>query len=473
MPKVTGPDGVEREISNEEFMEALASEDAKVIGMQQVIRDNLTGEIVQTFDIPVNEDGSFDLFGGGLFGSLFGDNRSLEEKITDAEDGDEDTMRELANLYLNGDDEVDSDPEKAVYWFTKLAELNDSDAQFNLGLHYAKGHGVDRDFTKAIYWMERAAENGDGDAPALIEKYKKAAAAMEKLPSGDAQAQADLAGVLMALAGSLNQAGVGKDYEEAFVLAQKSASQNNGDGLWALALAYEHGRGVEQDVQKAIECYRKGAQLGHAPSQHSLGCYYMRGDVLEEDKELAVELCRKSAEQGYALAEFFMAKVYETGDGVEEDLDQALAWGEKAAEHGTRDIQYEVAKLYTYTGEDGKMINPERARYWLAKAAERGHEMAYQMLNFPPMWAEEDVEMDDDFDEEESEGEDDGTPDWMEAMMQLTNIALENGIEEAMGGAEPSLDDAVAFVQKLADNGNEDAAAALEDFFAAIENMEN
>ena len=82
MPKVTGPDGVEREISNEEFMEALASEDAKVIGMQQVIRDNSTGEIVQTFDIPVNEDGSFDLFGGGLFGSLFGDKKKSSTQKT-------------------------------------------------------------------------------------------------------------------------------------------------------------------------------------------------------------------------------------------------------------------------------------------------------------------------------------------------------------------------------------------------------
>ena len=58
----------------------------------------------------------------------------------------------------------------------------------------------------------------------------------------------------------------------AFELAQKSAAQNNGDGLWTLALAYEHGRGTEVDVEKAIECYRKGAELGHAPSQHSLAC---------------------------------------------------------------------------------------------------------------------------------------------------------------------------------------------------------
>lgn len=103
---------------------------------------------------------------------------------------------------------------------------------FNLGLHYAKGHGVERDFDQAAYWMEQAAENGDEDAPPLIEKYRRASAALAKLPTGDAQAQADLAGILMSLAGSLEQAGIGRDYEEAFELAQKSAAQGNGDGLF-------------------------------------------------------------------------------------------------------------------------------------------------------------------------------------------------------------------------------------------------
>lgn len=451
MPKVIEPDGVEREISNEAFLETLASEDANIVSVSEVIRDNSTGEIVQTFDIPVNDDGSFDLFSR----RLFGDHRDLEKKIADAEAGDVGTIQELANLYLNGSREVDPDPEKAVYWLTKLAELGNSVAQFNLGLHYAKGQGVARDFTKAAYWMEQAAENGDDDAPALAEKYSNAAEAQEKAVSGDAQAQADLARILTKLATSIAHADTEQDYKEAFALAEQSAAQNNGDGLWVLALAYEHGRGVARDLEKAVDCYRRGAELGHAPSQHSLACFYMRGDFLEENKEFAVELCRKSAEQGYAWAEFFMAKVYETGDGVEKDLNTALFWGDKAAAHGIADVQYEVAKMYTYHGEDGKMLNAKRARYWLTSAAEWGHEMAYDMLNYAPLWAEEDIEMDDD-----------GTPDWKKVIMPLAVIALENGIEDAMPDAEFSPDNIIAFVQKLADNGNVDAIEALEDYFS-------
>ena len=255
----------------------------------------------------------------------------FDEKLEMAEDGDEEMMEQVAMAYLNGDD-VDEDPEEAVYWFAKLAELGHVTAQFNMGLHCAKGFGIERSFTQAVYWLELAAENGDEDAPALIEKLKKAVEAEKIVDTGDAQAQADLAGVYMFIGNSMDQADPGQDYAIALDYAQKSAAQNNGDGLWALALAYEHGRGVEQDVDKAIECYRRGADLGHAPSQHSLACYYFRGDVLEEDYEKAFALCMKSAEQGYGLAMRDIGRCYQFGNGVQDNMSLAIEWYEKSLE---------------------------------------------------------------------------------------------------------------------------------------------
>ena len=110
------------------------------------------------------------------------------------------------------------------------------------------------------------------------------------------------------------------------------------------------------------------------------------------------------------------------------------------------------------------MINPERARYWYGKAAERGHQMAYQVLNFAPMWEERDIDPD--------EADDDDVPAWMKAMLQLTDFATENGIEEAMDGEEPSLDDVVAFVSALAEKGNPEAQEVLDKFLEAVENMD-
>ncbi len=256
---------------------------------------------------------------------------SIEDAIAKAEQGDADCMERAALAYLNGD-EVEQSPEKAVYWFTKLAQQDNANAQFNLGLHLAKGYGTKRDFAQAAYWMQRAADNGDTDAPALVERYTKAAEAEKKLDSGDAQAQADLAAVLMELAGSLEQAGTGSDYAMAFDLAQKAAEQNNGDGIWILALAYEHGRGVRKNRKRAAALYRQGAELGHAACQHSLACCYMNGDVLPEDHDAAFALMQKSAAQGYGLAMKDLGRCYQFGTGCTGNMQTALEWYTKAAE---------------------------------------------------------------------------------------------------------------------------------------------
>lgn len=315
----------------------------------------------------------------------------LEEKIELAENGDREMMEQLANLYINGDDEVDIDPEKAVYWFTKLADLDDPNAQFNLGLHCAKGFGIERSFEKAAYWLECAAKNGDSDAPTLLEKIKKAVAAEKIVDTGDAQAQADLAEVYMFIGNSLEQAGPEEDYAIALDYAQKAAMQKNGDGLWIAALAYQHGRGVAENIDKAIQLYKLGASIGHAPSQHSLGCFYFRGDVLEYDPKKAMDLVEKSAVQGYKLAELAMAQVYASGDGVDVNFEKAMEWAEKAGINADADTQYEVAKIFTYF-DDGKMLDTERAKYWYGQAAGKGHIAAQIMLEDPFIW--ENIELD-------------------------------------------------------------------------------
>lgn len=282
---------------------------------------------------------------------------SMEEKEAEAEAGDTVLMEQLAMMYLNGD-EVDQNPEKAVYWFRKLAETGDSNGMFNLALHYAKGFGVERDFNQAAYWMTQAAEHGDEDAPAITEKYAKAAVAQEKAAAGDAQAQADLAGVLMGLGGSLDQAGTGKDYEDAFTLAEKSAAQGNGDGIWTLALAYEHGRAVDKDAERAVELYRQGAEIGHAPSQHSLGCYYMRGEIVPKDEEKAFELILKSARQGYGLGMRSAGACYQFGNGVQDDMNTAIYWFEKYLENNSDpELEQKVALFKQLMQQEAQMGN--------------------------------------------------------------------------------------------------------------------
>ena len=267
----------------------------------------------------------------------------------------------------------------------------------------------------------------------MIEKLKKAVAAEKIVSTGDAQAQADLAEVYMFIGNSLNQADPDADYAIALEYAQKSAAQNNGDGLWVLALTYEHGRGVEQDVDKAIKYYRKGAELGHAPSQHSLACYYFRGDVLEEDHKKAFALCMKSAEQGYGLAMRDIGRCYQFGNGVEDDMSLAIKWYEKALEviHDP-ELEQKVA---------------------IFKNLEEGGAFA------------------DNSNENDSDGGL-GMPEGMMEAMELHNFAEEAGYQDntdERGVFTIGDEKMIAFVMNIANNGNEEAQLVLAKYFLTNE----
>ncbi len=358
----------------------------------------------------------------------------LEEKIELAEQGDETMMEQLAMLYLNGDEdeEIEQDAEKAFYWFNKLAEAENSDGAFNVGLFYAKGFGVERDFLKAAEWMDKAEEYGDFDAPEAAEKYRKVYDDLKLAEQGDAAAQARLAEIFMEMARSLDQAGGGNDYAEALKWAEKSAAQNNGDGVWILALAYEHGRGVKQNVKKAIELYKQGAELGHAKSQNSLGGYYMRGDHIKTDEKKGFELIKKSAEQGYGLAMQNLGRCYQFGNGVEDDMSKAIEWYEKSLEV---DFDPELAQkvaIFKQLEENGGFL-PES---------------------------------------EENDEEDDSTyPSGTMEALQLFEFVDELGYTDSTDerGVFSIDDKMIEFATKVATEGNEECQLILSQYFLANE----
>ena len=52
------------------------------------------------------------------------------------------------------------DDAQAVTWYRKAADQGNADAQANLGLMYANGHGVLRDDAQAVAWFRKAADQG-------------------------------------------------------------------------------------------------------------------------------------------------------------------------------------------------------------------------------------------------------------------------------------------------------------------------
>ena len=91
-------------------------------------------------------------------------NQSL---LIDAENGDIDAQYQLGVIYAKGDG-VEKDDKLSFLWFEKAAKQGYSEAQYTLGLMYSSGKGVDQDNEIALKWFEKSAKQGHTDSLNII-----------------------------------------------------------------------------------------------------------------------------------------------------------------------------------------------------------------------------------------------------------------------------------------------------------------
>ncbi len=77
-----------------------------------------------------------------------------------AEKGDVLEQVYLGTYYEEGNG-VRQDYEKALYWYRKSANQNNSEGQLQLGILYYDGNGVRQDYKKAIYWYQKSANQNN------------------------------------------------------------------------------------------------------------------------------------------------------------------------------------------------------------------------------------------------------------------------------------------------------------------------
>ena len=88
----------------------------------------------------------------------------IENIIKSAQDGDAESQEYLGEFYCTGQHGMPQNFEKALFWFEKAANQENSTAQNNLGYLYSNGKGTSQDYSKALYWFTKAIENGNADA---------------------------------------------------------------------------------------------------------------------------------------------------------------------------------------------------------------------------------------------------------------------------------------------------------------------
>jgi TPR repeat protein len=185
-----------------------------------------------------------------------------------------------------------------------IAEQGDANAQYNLGLLYARGQGVEKNPQEAARWYEKAAEQG---VPA---------------------AQYNL-GVMYA-----NGQGVQASPEQAAKWFLKAAEQGVTDAATGLGNVYQEGEGAFRNYSEAEKWYRKAADEGVASAAHQLGVMYDLGQGVERNYPEAMKWYQKAADAGYASAMANLGILYYNAQGVKRDLVQAYAWFEHAQRMG-------------------------------------------------------------------------------------------------------------------------------------------
>jgi TPR repeat protein len=212
------------------------------------------------------------------------------------------------------------DYEKAFREWKAAAEAGQAEAQFDLGVLYAKGLGVLRDLTVAVDWYRKAAQQGNAEAQfALGQMYARGW-------------------------------GVPRDVADAIRWFDLANSPDS-DGPPTDYLPLE-GYGMPQDMEQAAYWYQQAADKSHAEAEYFLGELYSSGKGVKRDEEQAARWVSVSAVQGYAPAMANIGKRYALGNGVTKDDKRAYFWLTLAFLHSDKSAE----KLRT--AEAGK-LKPE------------------------------------------------------------------------------------------------------------------
>lgn len=257
--------------------------------------------------------------------------QAFDEEMAKAQVGDAEAQYAIGLVYAKGEG-VKQDYKLAAVWLTKAAEQGYSGAQYILGLMYDVGEGVTQDDKQAINWLTKSAEQGSSDAQrALADKFYDA-----------------------------------KDYKSAVYWLTKAAEQGVVEAQFNLGIMYSSVFGTGIDYEQAVKWLTKAADQGHVEAQYRLG--YIQANRTDgfADYSKSFFWIAKAADQGHVEAQGMLGDIYYNGEGVLQNYKQALIWYTKAAEQGDAGSQFDLGKIY-YRGL-GAIKDYELAYIWSSLA---------------------------------------------------------------------------------------------------------
>lgn len=313
--------------------------------------------------------------------------------------------------YLNGTG-VATDPQTALRWFCKAAELGSADGALQAGIMLASGEHIELDINEAIRWYTRAAELGRGEGAFFVAALHLEGSGVPKDEATGVQwlvksANLGFSDAMVQLGHCcLNGQGVAKSAVEAANWYRRAASAGNSRAMNELGLLYAQGVGVKQDTREASTWFRKAAELGDTKAMNNLNkalSEFRQGQVAKNPRDAdeaiatlrkargilaqtppeggdpdTIPLLRKSSGLGNAAAMQMLGLKYWEGTDVPRDAARALTMLKQSAEAGNAEAMYNLAMMY---GDGLGVAKDQRiANTWLNKAVALQHPDALYVL---------------------------------------------------------------------------------------------
>lgn len=137
--------------------------------------------------------------------------------------------------------------ERALRAWLPIAEKDNADAQYNLGILYQKGLGVEKNPKTAFIWYKRASANGHTDAMYNLGIMYNKGRVIYRSP------------------------------KDAIKWWKKSAELGNAEAQFNVAVEYFYGRNIGKDIPKALMWWKKSANQGNQSSRAALYKVYSEG----------------------------------------------------------------------------------------------------------------------------------------------------------------------------------------------------
>ena len=300
----------------------------------------------------------------------------FQNHMMKALEGDQYSMWHVAYDYLVGKG-VEQNIEEGEKWYKKLVELGNEEASIDYSKMCFYGNVLPKDTRKAVDILKKYLDNGC---------YKSQEWYAEILDSEEF-----------------------RQYEEAFEMMKKSASQGYEDAMINLGVMYKFGHGTPRntgmalqylkpiadknipyaafhvaeiyheanDMEKAIQYYSI-ASVENPVAQYRLGVFNLKGDTLPQNIERALDYFNRAAAQNFAEAQGALGEIYQTNEYALGNGKQAEYWFEQAINNGLWQVYHNLGNMYMNGEVIGKDVN--KAIYYYKKAAENGSQESQRWL---------------------------------------------------------------------------------------------